>query len=80
MDALRFSKMREQSGHTQKSLAEKLGVSPSTVSMWERGGWITDQTMKSVYQNVFSAERLQFDERINEYFENIVCPHDSPHA
>ena len=38
----------------------------------ERGGWKTDKTMKAVYQNVFSEERIEVDKKIDGYFENVV--------
>ncbi len=38
----------------------------------ERGGWKTDATMKAVYQNVFSDERLKVDKKVNSYFSKIV--------
>jgi transcriptional regulator with XRE-family HTH domain len=45
MDKNRFKKMREIAGHTQNSLAIKLDVSSSTVSMWERGDRDPDTAM-----------------------------------
>lgn len=36
----------------------------------ERGGWKTDNIMKSVYQQTFSTERKRVDSKINEYFES----------
>lgn len=38
-----------------------LGV-PDKYAM-ERGGWKTDNTMKAVYQNVFSEERIEVDKK-----------------
>lgn len=35
----------------------------------ERGGWKTDHIMKSVYQQTFSSERKNVDEKINDFFE-----------
>lgn len=35
----------------------------------ERGGWKTDHIMKSVYQQTFSTERKNVDEKINNFFE-----------
>ena len=34
----------------------------------ERGGWSTDNTLKSVYQHTFSEERQNIDNQIDEYF------------
>ena len=47
-----------------------LGI-PDKYAM-ERGGWKTDQTMKAVYQNVFSDERKAADRKVDAYFENII--------
>ena len=38
----------------------------------ERGGWLTDSTLKSAYQKTFSSERLRVDAVIDEYFTSIV--------
>jgi integrase len=39
----------------------------------ERGGWKTDNIMKTVYQQTFSEERKNVDRKINDYFEeNII--------
>lgn len=38
----------------------------------ERGGWLTDETMKVHYQGVFTDERLEVDKTINTYFENLI--------
>ena len=38
----------------------------------ERGGWKTDKTMKAIYQNVFSEERIEVNKKIDGYFENVV--------
>lgn len=56
--------------HVNASVMHLLGV-PDKYAM-ERGGWKTDHTMKSVYQNTFSAERQKFDAIIDSFFENVV--------
>lgn len=38
----------------------------------ERGGWKTDHIMKSVYQQTFSTERRNVDQKINSYFEELL--------
>ncbi len=38
----------------------------------ERGGWMTDHVMKSVYTETFSEERQRVDDVIDGYFENFV--------
>jgi len=56
--------------HVNASVMHLLGV-PDKYAM-ERGGWKTDKTMKAVYQNIFSDERIEVDKKIDGYFENIV--------
>lgn len=56
--------------HVNASVMHLLGV-PDKYAM-ERGGWKTDHTMKSVYQNTFSEERQKFDAMIDSFFENVV--------
>lgn len=56
--------------HVNASVMHLLGV-PDKYAM-ERGGWKTDHTMKSVYQNTFSEERQKFDAIIDSFFENVV--------
>ena len=47
-----------------------LGV-PDKYAM-ERGGWSTDNILKSVYQQTFSSERERVDDLIDNYFSGIV--------
>lgn len=56
--------------HVNASVMHLLGI-PDKYAM-ERGGWKTEKTMKAVYQNVFSDERLKVDKKVNTYFEDIV--------
>lgn len=58
--------------HVNASVMHLLKI-PDKYAM-ERGGWKTDATMKAVYQNVFSDERVEVDKKINDYFENIIEP------
>ena len=37
----------------------------------ERGGWSTDNILKSVYQATFSEERMRYDDLINTHFSKI---------
>ena len=37
----------------------------------ERGGWVSDRILKSVYQSTFSDERLRYDALIDEHFQSI---------
>ena len=56
--------------HLNASVMLMLGV-PDKYAM-ERGGWATDNILKSVYQQTFSAERLKVDAKIDDYFNSIV--------
>lgn len=40
----------------------------------ERGGWSTDNILKSVYQATFSEERIKYDSIIDDYFQNLYTP------
>lgn len=39
----------------------------------ERGGWKTDNIMKTVYTEVFSSERQQVDDTVNAYFMRVLA-------
>ena len=56
--------------HINASVMVSLGI-PDKYAM-ERGGWSTDNVLKSVYQHTFSEERKLVDEAIDKYFNNIV--------
>ena len=56
--------------HLNASIMHMLGV-PDKYAM-ERGGWATDNILKSVYQQTFSSERIKVDAMIDDYFNNIV--------
>lgn len=56
--------------HTNASVMLSLGI-VDKVAM-KRGGWATDNTMKSVYQHVFSSDKDTADDMINAYFESMV--------
>lgn len=56
--------------HLNASVMLMLGI-PDKYAM-ERGGWATDNILKSVYQQTFSAERLKVDAKIDDYFNSIV--------
>lgn len=75
----RFSRLLEREGiphmsfhdlrHMNASVMLALNV-PDKYAM-ERGGWSTNNIMKSVYQHTFSAERKAVDDRIDDYFTGI---------
>lgn len=56
--------------HVNASVMHFLGV-PNKYAM-ERGGWKTDETMKAVYQETFSDERIKYDNIIDSYFESMT--------
>ncbi len=56
--------------HLNASIMLKLGI-PDKYAM-ERGGWSTNSTLKAVYQHTFSDERKLVDEKIDDYFNNII--------
>ncbi|NLT98931.1 MAG: hypothetical protein GXW96_12385 [Christensenellaceae bacterium] len=56
--------------HVNASVMHLLRI-PDKYAM-ERGGWKTDRTMKKVYQNVFSDERLAVDRKVNRYFDKLL--------
>ena len=56
--------------HLNASIMLKLGI-PNKYAM-ERGGWSTDNVLKSVYQHTFSDERKLVDDKIDKFFNGIV--------
>lgn len=56
--------------HLNASVMLMLGV-PDKYAM-ERGGWATDNILKSVYQQTFSSERKKIDKIIDGYFTGII--------
>lgn len=55
--------------HLNASVMLALGV-PDKYAM-ERGGWASNNVLKSVYQHTFSDERQNVDSRIDDYFRSI---------
>lgn len=66
IEHIRFHDLR----HLNASVMLALGI-PDKYAM-ERGGWSSTSVMKSVYQHTFTAERRAVDEKIDNYFSNIV--------
>lgn len=66
VDVISFHKLR----HISASTMELLRI-PDKYKM-ERGGWSTDSTMKQVYTHTFAPERIAADDKIDEYFNNII--------
>ena len=56
--------------HLNASVMLMLGI-PDKYAM-ERGGWASNGILKSVYQHTFSEERRQVDERIDEFFNDLL--------
>ena len=76
----RFSRLLEAKGvqhmtfhdlrHMNASVMLALNI-PDKYAM-ERGGWSSPHVMKSVYQHTFSAERKAADEKIDNYFNEVL--------
>ncbi|WP_295092049.1 site-specific integrase [Ruminococcus sp.] len=64
--------------HLNASIMLMLGV-PDKYAM-ERGGWSTDNILKSVYQQTFSSERKKIDRMIDGYFNGIIQNSDTATA
>lgn len=80
----RFKRMTRREGiemtfhdlrHLNASVMLMLGV-PDKYAM-ERGGWSTDNILKSVYQQTFSSERKRVDAVIDDYFNEIISGNSS---
>lgn len=56
--------------HLNASIMLMLGV-PNKYAC-ERGGWSTDNILKSVYQQTFSSERKKIDKLIDGYFDGVI--------
>lgn len=56
--------------HLSASVMLMLNI-PDKYAM-ERGGWSTNATLKAVYQHTFSDERKLVDQKIDNYFNNIL--------
>lgn len=61
--------------HINASVMLMLGI-PDKYAM-ERGGWSTDNILKSVYQQTFSDERKKVDKIIDGYFNSVIKDSDS---
>lgn len=48
--------LRREQGFTQKQVAEKLGISPKTVSKWERGQGFPDVSCLSTLSEIFHVD------------------------
>lgn len=76
----RFTRLLEKKGvrpmtfhdlrHMNASIMLQLGV-PDKYAM-ERGGWVSNDTLKNVYQHTFSEKRREVDDQIDDYFEALL--------
>ncbi len=51
-----ISELRKEKGVTQREIAEKLGVSPKTISKWETGHGFPDISIVSELSKVFEVD------------------------
>jgi len=58
--------------HTNASVMLSIGV--TTKLAMARGGWSSNKTMQDIYQHLFSDDKKQADDMINNYFEKLIEP------
>ena len=63
---MNFHKLR----HESASIMAKLQI--QTKIAQEKGGWKTDYTMKRTYQHTFQSDRLEADEKMNDFISDII--------
>lgn len=56
--------------HYAASIMHAIGVPDQYIL--QRGGWSSDNVMKTVYRNAIGTETIRQNNKINEYFEKIV--------
>lgn len=56
--------------HYSASIMHAIGVPDQYIL--QRGGWASDNVMKSVYRNAIDIETIRQTKKINQHFENIV--------
>ncbi len=67
MPHFRFHDLR----HYAASIMHAIGVPDQYIL--ERGGWSSDNIMKSVYRNTIGIETVRQTKKINEHFQKISC-------
>lgn len=84
MDQIKIGKfiaeLRKQQGMTQKSMADRLGISDKTISKWENGKGLPEYTLllplcellEITVNELLSGERLLADDYNNKAEENII--------
>lgn len=81
----RFIKMIKKSGLPHMTFHDLRHVNASVMALLkipdkyaqERGGWKTDNIMKSTYMQTFSLERMAVDTQIDSYFTDLLFPKDN---
>jgi integrase len=76
----RFKRLMEKSGydnvrfhdlrHIAASDMNRLGITDRVAA--DRGGWSTTTTMRNVYQHSFEADRVSADEKVSDYYEELL--------
>ncbi|MDO4609016.1 MAG: site-specific integrase [Clostridia bacterium] len=66
LDDLSFHDLR----HINASIMHSLNINNKVAQ--EIGGWSTDHILKSVYQHTFSEDRIDANNAINNYFNNLL--------
>lgn len=56
--------------HTNASVMLSIGIT-SKLAM-ARGGWSNNATMQNIYQHLFSSDKKEADEKINQYFDALT--------
>lgn len=57
--------------HYAASIMHAIGVPDQYIL--ERGGWASDNVMKTVYRNTINIETIRQTQKINEHFQKISC-------
>lgn len=57
-------------GHIAASDMNRLGIADRVAA--DRGGWSTTTTMRNVYQHSFSADREIAEEKVHEYYSEML--------
>ena len=57
--------------HYAASIMHAIGVPDQYIL--QRGGWSSDNVMKTVYRNTIDIETVRQNKKINEHFDKIAC-------
>ena len=79
----KFKRLMEKNGidmifHSLRHLNASVMLMPGVPDKYamERGGWSTDNILKSVYQQTYTSERERVDDMIDKYFQDIINSED----